>query len=88
MQHLALLLARELTGRRVTLLCAGSDGRDGDTPHAGAWADGETHRKNAAAVERGVSRFDSAATCAQLGVSIPSWRTGTNVTDLVLVAVD
>jgi glycerate 2-kinase len=88
MQHLALLLAKELMGRKVTMLCAGSDGRDGDTDHAGACVDGATYQANIGAVDQGLIRFDSAASCTQIGAAVPAWPTGTNLTDLVLVAVD
>jgi glycerate 2-kinase len=87
MQHLALWLARELGGRRVVILAAGSDGRDGDSDYAGAVVDGSTYATNAESIDRALARFDSTACCARLGISIPSWRTDTNVGDLVLVAV-
>ncbi|MBI5542558.1 MAG: DUF4147 domain-containing protein [Deltaproteobacteria bacterium] len=88
MQHLALLLARELSGAPFVAMCAGSDGRDGDTPHAGAQADGETARRARGMnvdLDRAIARFDSATTCAALGVAVPAFDSGTNLCDLVLI---
>lgn len=90
MQHLALLLARALAGRPFRALCAGSDGRDGATGHAGAVVDGQTAGRAASAgldLDRAIARFDSAATCAELGVAVPAFDSGTNLCDLVLVRV-
>lgn len=86
MQHLALLLARALTGERVVVLAAGSDGRDGETDHAGAVVDGGTYGRSRETIDRALERFDSAAACAELGLALPRWQTGTNATDLVVVA--
>src|SRR6185436_1235421 len=41
-QHLAMLVARAVEGRRVAFLAAGSDGVDGGTGAAGALVDGAT----------------------------------------------
>jgi glycerate 2-kinase len=87
MQHLSLLLAKELAGEQVSVLAAGSDGHDGETDNAGAIVDGGLYRSNAEAIDRAIARFDSATCCDRLGVSIPAWSTGTNLADLVLVAV-
>jgi hypothetical protein len=38
------------------------------------------------APEQRLSRFDSAALCAQLGVQLPSFESDVNLADLVLVA--
>lgn len=91
MQHLALTLARALAGRRFRALCAGSDGRDGDTPHAGALVDGETARRAQALgveLDRVLARFDSAAACRTLGAALPAFDSGTNLCDLVLLSTE
>jgi len=91
MQHLALLLARALAGRRFQALCAGSDGRDGPTAHAGAIVDGGTAARARALgidLDRAVERFDSAPALATLGAALPAFASGTNLTDLVLVNLE
>jgi hydroxypyruvate reductase len=88
MQHLALLLARSLAGASFRALCAGSDGRDGDTPHCGAQVDGHTAERAVSLgldLDRAIERFDSAETCRALGVALPAFESGTNLCDLILV---
>jgi hydroxypyruvate reductase len=88
-QHLALLLAQELAGEPVELLVAGSDGHDFTTGAAGAMVDGTTWRRAEAmgfAPEKRLAAFDSGPLCAQLGVAIPAFESGTNLCDLVLLA--
>jgi len=90
MQHLALMLARALAGRPFQALCAGSDGRDGPTDHAGALVDGQTAgraRAEGIDLDQAIARFGSAAACAALGVALPAFDSGTNLCDLVLVRV-
>jgi len=87
-RHLALLLARRLSGRDdVTILCAATDGSDGSAGAAGGWADGGTvSRGRAAALDP-----DGAVACADAGTFLRAagdefvtGPTGTNVMDLVL----
>lgn len=91
-QHVALSAALELAnspeqlnGHEFCLLSGGTDGEDGNTPHAGAWVDHETlrwiadHRSD---VENALSRFDSNSIFARTGTLIDSGLTGTNVCDL------
>ncbi len=88
MQHLALLLARELAEVDFEALCAGSDGRDGDTPHAGALVDRKTAQRARARgldLDRAIERHDSANACSALGVALPAFDSGTNLCDLVLI---
>ncbi|MGC4117150.1 MAG: MOFRL family protein [Myxococcales bacterium] len=90
MQHLALLLARALEGEPFQALCAGSDGRDGPTDHAGAIVDGETAslaRAKGIDLDQAIARFDSEAACRSLGIALPAFDSGTNLCDLVLVRV-
>lgn len=88
-QHLALAMAAPLSGRDVALVALGSDGRDGPTDAAGAAVDGRTL---AALAARGVDaagaleRCDSHRALAAVGATIASWATGTNLTDLYLLA--
>jgi len=87
-QHLALAAAVELAGRPdCYLLCAGTDGTDGDTEDAGALVDAGTLER--AAVDGldardCLARADSGALLAASGDLIHTGPTGTNVMDLVL----
>jgi hydroxypyruvate reductase len=90
-QHLALLAAEPLAGRRAAVLAAGSDGRDGPTDQAGAVVDGGTA---AAAGRAGVdlraalAEARSGPAAVACGAAIPREETGTHLCDLVLVAVE
>lgn len=88
-QHLALLVARALEGRRAAFLAAGSDGIDGQSAAAGAVVDGSTWRAarrvgGAAAL----ARFDSGRLAARLGAGIVTGPTGLNLLDLHVLWVD
>jgi glycerate-2-kinase len=91
-QELALAAALALAGdARTVLLAAGTDGSDGPTPAAGAFADGAT-------VARGEALGLDARAClddndahrffAREGGAFVTGPTGTNVMDLVLVRVE
>jgi hydroxypyruvate reductase len=88
-QHLALLMAAGLAGRDLAFVACGSDGSDGPTPAAGAAVDGRTL---AALAERGVdaaaalARCDSHRALSAVGATITTGPTGTNLTDLYLLA--
>jgi len=90
-QELALAGALALAGdRRVALLAAGTDGSDGPTPAAGAFADGGTvARGTAAGVDaRGaLADNDAHGFFVREGGCFVTGPTGTNVMDLVLVRV-
>lgn len=89
-QHLALVCAQTLATRGVaaTVLCCGTDGRDGPTDAMGAWADEHTPERlravgcdlDAIVRARGAHRA-----LAQLGQLLPSRDTGHNLADLYLV---
>ncbi len=88
-QELALAAALALEGDgRITLLAAGTDGSDGPTQAAGAFADGGSVARGR---ERGVeardclARNDSHGFFAREGGLLVTGPTGTNVRDLVLV---
>ena len=90
-QEFALVVARELRGvPNVTVLAAGTDGTDGPTDAAGAYADGSTCER---AVARGIdpektlANNDSYALFAALGDHFHSGPTGTNVTDVCVAIV-
>jgi glycerate-2-kinase len=90
-QELALGAALALAGvAGVTLLAAGTDGSDGPTDAAGAWADGETVARGARAgrdAAHDLARNDSFAFFSAEGGLFRTGPTGTNVADLVLVRV-
>ena len=89
-QHFALQCALALAEgtASTTVLSAGSDGIDGNSPAAGAVADGETCRR---ARECGIDpplalkRFDSFALFDALGDTILTGHTGNNLRDLRLL---
>ncbi|WP_273523731.1 DUF4147 domain-containing protein [Rhodosalinus sediminis] len=85
-QALALALAREIAGRAgVTALVAGTDGTDGPTDAAGAFADGATWGPGAA---EALARADSGTWLAERGALFAPGPTGTNVMDLALARVE
>lgn len=91
-QHLALLLARRLTGMRGwCFFTAGSDGIDGNSDAAGACVDGYTWQKALELgldAERALAEFDSARVLEQLGCQIRTGPTGNNLQDLQLFLRD
>ena len=91
-QELALAAAVELAGnRKVALLAAGTDGIDGPTDAAGAYADGETLARGS---ELGVdaraalTNNDSHSFFDREGGILRTGPTGTNVMDLAFLYVD
>lgn len=74
-----------IVGRRVAVLSAGTDGIDGNSPAAGAVADGETlARAMAASLNPGAAfrRSDAFTFFAQLNDAIVTGPTGNNLRDL------
>lgn len=91
-QELALAAARAIDGDgRVSLLAVGTDGTDGPTDAAGAFADGGTVAR-ARALGRDASdalaRHDAYAFFDAEGGLLRTGPTGTNVMDLLLISVD
>jgi len=88
-QELALALALELPrGSGWLGLCAGTDGSDGPTDAAGAWADpAAVEGLGRAAAEAALLQNDSHTHHARAGTLFATGATGTNVTDLVLISL-
>lgn len=90
-QELALGAALALAGERdLTLLAAGTDGSDGPTDAAGAFADGGTLERGAGAradAHAALRDNDAHAFFAREGGLLRTGPTGTNALDLVLVLV-
>jgi hydroxypyruvate reductase len=91
-QELALAAAVEFAGnRKVALLAAGTDGIDGPTDAAGAYADGETlARASELGVDAGaaLANNDSHRFFDREGGILRTGPTGTNVMDLALLYVE
>ncbi len=91
-QELALAAAARLAGadRRITLLAAGTDGRDGPTDAAGAIVDETTWQRIA---ERGrdpaadLAAHDAGTALATVDALVRTGPTGTNVMDIVFAIV-
>jgi hydroxypyruvate reductase len=84
-QHLALLCSERIAGSEITVLSAGSDGIDGNSPAAGAIVDGSTVKRAEAAgysVASALAAFDSYSLLAGLGDTITTGPTGNNLRDL------
>lgn len=94
-QELALATARALhalgaAGQGITVLAAGTDGRDGPTDAAGAIVDGETWRALAATgldPDRALSAHDAYPALDRIGALLRTGPTGTNVNDLVIATL-
>ena len=84
----ALYCAQRIAGESITVLSAGTDGIDGNSPAAGAIVDGTTVSR---AVQRGLnaadalSRFDAFPLVESIGDTIVTGPTGNNVRDLRLL---
>jgi hydroxypyruvate reductase len=82
----------KIAGKRIAVLSAGTDGIDGNSPSAGAVADGKTFaRCNAAGlgVDDFMGRSDAFNFFARLGDNITTGPTGNNLRDLrILLAQD
>jgi glycerate-2-kinase len=91
-QELALAAALELEGLEgVGLLAAGTDGNDGPTDAAGAFADGGTAARGRARgvdPDRALAENDAYGFFDAEGGLLRTGPTGTNVADLVLLAAE
>lgn len=95
-QELALSASRTLSmagdgGANITILAAGTDGRDGPTDAAGAFADAALWaliRESGRDPEIALQRHESHAALASAGALIPRRDTGTNVMDVVIGLIE
>jgi glycerate 2-kinase len=83
-QQFALACAEKISGDGLTVLSAGTDGIDGNSPAAGAVVDGSTVARagGSPAVRAALSAFNAYPTCAALGDAILTGPTGNNLRDL------
>jgi glycerate 2-kinase len=80
-----------IAGKRIAVLSAGTDGVDGNSPAAGAVADGETSaRASAMGMEHGdfLRRSDAHGFFARLGDAIVTGPTGNNLRDLRILLAE
>jgi len=95
-QELALAAARQLSkhgdaAHRITILAAGTDGRDGTTDAAGAFADAtiwEQIRQSGRDPDVALQRHESHAVLGAAGALLPTRFTGTNVMDVVIGLIE
>jgi glycerate 2-kinase len=83
--HFGLLCSEQIAGQDITVLSGGSDGIDGNSPAAGAVADGMTVERAALArypVAQALDTFDSYSLLMLLGDTIMTGPTGNNLRDL------
>jgi glycerate 2-kinase len=89
-QQFALACAAKIAGENITVLSAGTDGIDGNSPAAGAVADGTTvTRAQSSGLDApaALQKFDAYPLFKALGDAIATGPTGNNIRDLrVLLA--
>ena len=84
-QQFALACAAQIAGEHITVLSAGTDGVDGNSPAAGAVVDGSTFeraRARALDVPAALEKFDAYPFLRALGDAIETGPTGNNLRDL------
>ena len=84
-QQFALYCAEQIAGENITVLSAGTDGIDGNSPAAGAVADGTTSARARAAghdPEKALAGFNAFPVFESLSDAIVTGPTGNNVRDL------
>lgn len=83
-QQFALACSAKIAGEDVTVLSGGTDGIDGNSPAAGAVADGSTvvRAGGMKAVEDALTRFDAYSCFERIDDAIVTGPTGNNLRDL------
>jgi glycerate 2-kinase len=84
-QQFALACAEKIAGENITVLSAGTDGIDGNSPAAGAVVDGSTVERARACgfdVRRALETFDAHPLLSALGDAIETGPTGNNLRDV------
>jgi glycerate 2-kinase len=84
-QQIVLAMARQIEGENITVLSAGTDGLDGNSPAAGAIADGSTlarARAEGLDPQSPLTRFDAYPFFQKLENAIVTGPTGNNLRDL------
>jgi hydroxypyruvate reductase len=84
-QQFALACAEKIAGENITVLSAGTDGVDGNSPAAGAIADGTTAERACKAgfdPRTALEKFDAYTLFSGLGDAIEVGPTGNNLRDL------
>ena len=84
-QQFVLACAEKIVGENITVLSAGTDGVDGNSPAAGALADGTTAsraRLRGLDVRGTLDKFDAYPFFSTLGDAIETGPTGNNLRDL------
>jgi glycerate 2-kinase len=84
-QQFALACAAKIAGENITVLSAGTDGVDGNSPAAGAVADGTTMMRAQSKeldTGAGLAKFDAHPLFKALGDAIETGPTGNNLRDL------
>ena len=84
-QQFALACAEKISGENITVLSAGTDGVDGNSPAAGALVDGSTvERAKARGFDVGaaLAQFDAFPLFKALGDAVETGPTGNNLRDL------
>jgi hydroxypyruvate reductase len=84
-QQFALACAERIAGENITVLSAGTDGVDGNSPAAGAVADGSTLSRAQARgfdARAALEKFDAYPLFSALGDAIETGPTGNNLRDL------
>jgi glycerate 2-kinase len=87
-QHFVLYCAKQISGDSICVLSAGTDGIDGDSPAAGAVADGTTLERALSAgmnPETELRTFDAFSVFYSIGDAIVTGPTGNNVRDVRLL---
>jgi glycerate 2-kinase len=84
-QQFSLACAENIAGENITVLSAGTDGVDGNSPAAGAIVDGSTCERARARgfdVRAALDKFDAYPLFTALGDSVETGPTGNNLRDL------